>query len=85
MARGTEADEAAHAYERHLAEHDRDRRRAQGAFYTPPELVAWVLDRALPATGSVLDPACGTGHFLVAAARRLGVRAVHGSDLDPDA
>ncbi|WP_436701884.1 HsdM family class I SAM-dependent methyltransferase [Nocardioides sp. BYT-33-1] len=85
MARGTEADEAADAYERHLAENDRDRRRAQGAFYTPPALVAWVLDRALPAAGSVLDPACGTGHFLLAAARRLGVRAVHGSDVDPDA
>ncbi|WGX99259.1 N-6 DNA methylase [Nocardioides sp. L-11A] len=85
MARRTEADEAADAYERHLADHDRDRRRAQGAFYTPPELVAWVLDRALPAAGSVLDPACGTGHFLVAAARRVGVRAVHGSDLDPEA
>ncbi|MBM0123123.1 HsdM family class I SAM-dependent methyltransferase [Pimelobacter simplex] len=85
MARGTGADEAADAYERHLAVHERDRRRAQGSFYTPAELVEWVLDRALPPRGSVLDPACGTGHFLVAAARRLGVRAVHGSDLDPDA
>jgi SAM-dependent methyltransferase len=85
MARGTEADEAAHAYERHLAVNERDRRRAQGSFYTPAELVEWVLDHALPTQGSVLDPACGTGHFLVAAARRLGVRAVHGSDLDPDA
>jgi SAM-dependent methyltransferase len=85
MARTTEADEAADAYERHLATNERDRRRAQGSFYTPAELVEWVLDHALPAQGSVLDPACGTGHFLVAAARRLGVRAVHGSDLDPDA
>lgn len=85
MARGDEADEAAAAYERHLATSERDRRRAQGSFYTPAELVAWTLDRALPRTGSVLDPACGTGHFLVAAARRLGVGAVHGSDLDPEA
>ncbi|MBM7520108.1 HsdM family class I SAM-dependent methyltransferase [Nocardioides nitrophenolicus] len=85
MARGHEADEAATAYERHLAVNDRDRRRAQGSFYTPAELVDWVLDHALPAAGTVLDPACGTGHFLVAAARRLGVRAVHGSDLDPEA
>lgn len=78
---------ASDAYERHLADHERDRRRAQGSFYTPPDLVAWILDRALPGTAgaTVLDPACGTGHFLVAAAERLGVRAVHGSDLDPEA
>lgn len=82
------AEERAAAYERRLAGPERERRRAQGAFYTPPDLVAWILDRALPAAApgvAVLDPACGTGHFLVAAARRLGVRAVHGSDLDPDA
>ncbi|TQK71533.1 MULTISPECIES: class I SAM-dependent DNA methyltransferase [unclassified Nocardioides] len=76
---------ASDAYERHLAEHEPDRRRAQGSFYTPPDLVAWILDRTLPGAASVLDPACGTGHFLVAAAERLGVRAVHGSDLDPEA
>ncbi|WP_377322598.1 class I SAM-dependent DNA methyltransferase [Pimelobacter simplex] len=81
MARATDA------YEQHLADHERDRRRAQGSFYTPPELVGWILDRALPRTpdAAILDPACGTGHFLVAAAERLGVRAVHGSDLDPEA
>ncbi len=59
-----------------------------GAFYTPPSLVDWVLDRALADTGtpSVLDPACGTGNFLLAALRRLGPAAVerlHGVDLDP--
>ncbi|MCX6399403.1 MAG: N-6 DNA methylase [Propionibacteriales bacterium] len=73
------------AYEQELAADRPDDRRRQGAFYTPPELVTWVLDHALPTQGTVLDPACGTGHFLVAAARRLGVRAVHGSDLDPEA
>lgn len=75
----------AQAYERELAAERPDDRRRQGAFYTPPELVAWVLDHALPAQGTVLDPSCGTGHFLVAAARRLGVRAVFGSDLDAEA
>lgn len=73
------------AYERELAADRPDDRRRQGAFYTPPHLVAWVLDHALPQQGTVLDPACGTGHFLVEAARRLGVRAVHGSDLDAEA
>lgn len=82
------AEAAAAAYEERLAQEARDRRRAQGSFYTPAELVTWVLDRALaglPADASVLDPACGTGHFLVAAARRVGVRAVWGSDLDTEA
>lgn len=78
---------AADAHEQALAG-QRDERRRRGAFYTPPDLVEWVLDRALAdlAPGApVLDPACGAGHFLVAAARRVGVRAVHGSDLDPEA
>ncbi|RHW26126.1 methyltransferase domain-containing protein [Nocardioides immobilis] len=74
------------AYEDRLVGELSDERRSRGAFYTPPELVDWILDRALvPGTSTVLDPACGTGHFLVAAARRVGVRAVHGSDLDPEA
>ncbi|CAN5375073.1 hypothetical protein BH09ACT12_BH09ACT12_30600 [soil metagenome] len=76
-----------------------EERQQTGTFYTPAALVAWVLDRALPAGGgnppsrtSVLDPACGAGHFLVAAARRLiarglsadvAVALVHGVDLDP--
>jgi predicted RNA methylase len=75
------------AYEDRLVRELSEERRARGAFYTPPELVDWILDRAVTAgTARVLDPACGTGHFLVATARRLGdVRAVHGSDLDPEA
>jgi SAM-dependent methyltransferase len=87
------AEALATAYEDRLSTELSDERRTRGAFYTPPDLVDWILDRALGvSTGSttkhhrVLDPACGTGHFLVAAARRLGdVRAVHGSDLDPEA
>lgn len=74
------------AYEQELSADRPDERRRRGAFYTPPDLVDWILDRALPGRGGrVLDPACGTGHFLVAAARRIGVAGVHGSDLDPEA
>ncbi|WP_370288144.1 class I SAM-dependent DNA methyltransferase [Nocardioides sp.] len=82
------AELAADEHARRLAREHRTRRRPMGAFYTPDDLVAWVLDRALPTPASgarVLDPACGTGHFLVAAARRVGVAGVHGSDLDADA
>ena len=70
-----------------------DDRRRRGAFFTPPDvataLVAEVVER-----GSVLDPACGGGVFLLAAARRLleaGLtdrgsivrRHLFGADVDP--
>lgn len=47
-----------------------------GIFYTPPHLVDFVLDRVLPWDGKewnlkVLDPACGSGIFLVKAFQRL--------------
>lgn len=67
-------------------------RRSTGSHYTPPALVAPLIQYALEPvlqerlstcqTGEekelailgmkVLDPACGSGHFLLAAARRLG-------------
>lgn len=52
------------------------KRQAQhGAYYTPPEVVDFVLNSILPwgAVGRsrVLDPACGSGIFLVEAYRRL--------------
>ncbi len=60
---------------------DRDDARAQaralGRYYTPPALVDAVLDGALGplrvagARPRVLDPACGDGRFLVAAARSI--------------
>lgn len=62
-------------------------RKTSGAFYTGQELISLILDETLnplidealrdkdPETAilnlTVCDPACGSGHFLVAAARRL--------------
>jgi hypothetical protein len=48
----------------------------EGIFYTPPHLVDLILDRVLPWDSStwdlrVLDPACGSGIFLVKAFQRL--------------
>src|SRR5215213_6977915 len=62
---------------------DPDRRR-RGAWATPPPLVAHVLDHTLdpllrgrPRGGqlTVLDPACGDGRFLTAAAARIAAHA----------
>ena len=75
-------------------------RKAQGSHYTPSELVEYALAEATrgwkPTTDSwrLLDPACGSGNFLVAAARLLAARTrepisrflatrVHGFDIDP--
>lgn len=62
-------------------------RKKSGSYYTPSELIALVLDEALdPLIDeavrdtdaeralldiTVVDPACGSGHFVVAAARRI--------------
>jgi len=53
-----------------------ERARAGGIYYTPPHLVDFVLDRVLPWSGTewdlkILDPACGSGVFLVKAFQRL--------------
>ena len=50
--------------------------RQDGAYYTPPVLVEFVLSRTLTTevlkkTPRVLDPACGSGIFLVEAFRRI--------------
>lgn len=81
-------------HERLMSDHDRTRR---GAWYTPDWLARALVRHALPdrasaARGTVLDPACGGGVFLLAAAQRMcelgvppaeAVRALRGRDLDP--
>jgi N-6 DNA Methylase len=53
-----------------------ERAAQDGIFYTPPHLVDFILDRVLPWVGDnwdlkILDPACGSGIFLVKAFQRL--------------
>jgi hypothetical protein len=50
--------------------------KARGVHYTPPHLVDFLLDAVLPWSGDewnlrILDPACGSGIFLVKAYQRL--------------
>jgi N-6 DNA Methylase len=68
-------------YELFLALESEDTKSDDGAFYTPPFLVDYVLDetdRIEPFTSSsrVLDPAAGSGIFLVGAYRRILERAL---------
>lgn len=65
-------------YERFLAETDEKKKKNAGAFYTPPSLVTLILDEVLPINKKhtnynvkILDPACGSGIFLVESYRRL--------------
>ena len=52
---------------------DADTRKALGEFYTPPEIVSFILDECDykgQRGARLLDPACGAGSFLVAALKR---------------
>ncbi len=69
-----------------------EERKSLGEFYTPDPVIKYILDRVgYRSTNSIegrtlLDPACGSGGFLVEAARRLiGRYKRKGTDLDdPD-
>ena len=59
---------------------DAQRRKQLGAWYTPPELVAAVVNEAVfSGAKSVLDPACGDGRFL----RATDLPQQMGVDIDP--
>lgn len=90
--RAHSADDVACAYEAALPN---EARRSLGAYYTPSPIVEAVLEFALDAlldraahapdpvvqlrSIRVVDPACGSGRFLVAAARRIAGRMVEAS------
>ena len=50
-----------------------DDRRRRGAFFTPPDVAAGLVGHVVRG-GTVVDPACGAGVFLLAAARKEGER-----------
>lgn len=64
--------------ERHRADH----RKSAGVVYTPAELAGFLADQAFKALGStssvrILDPACGDGALLLAAAEVARARGIH--------
>lgn len=58
---------------------NRKEKKEKGQYYTPPEIVNYILDEVGYRTGAgiigtnkrLIDPACGSGSFLVAASKRL--------------
>jgi hypothetical protein len=56
-------------YDRFL---DRKQRKEQGEVYTPPSIARYLLDRlSLAPQGQVIDPACGSGTFLIERYRQV--------------
>jgi len=69
--------------------HVTERGRAEGAYYTPLPLVNFVLNeldrkKTLTKEMTIMDPACGSGAFLVQSYRRLIRKAYPEGDYKPD-
>ena len=56
-----------HIYEVFLEDDQLD----QGIYYTPPKLAQLIIDDTISETGKILDPACGSGMFLILGFRKL--------------
>ncbi len=56
-----------HIYEVFLEDDQLD----QGIYYTPPKLAQLIIDDTIAEEGKVLDPACGSGMFLILAFQKL--------------
>ncbi len=57
---------------------------AQGSYYTPSKIVADALDHMTVPIKTFLDPCCGTGKYLMLAARKFGLppQNIYGFDCD---
>ena len=76
-------------YEEFVTRKDKKKKRKTGTIYTPPHLVDFILDGVLPWNGTdwdlkILDPACGSGIFLVKALQRLVWRWKASEQRKPD-
>ncbi len=57
-------------------------RRRIGAYYTTLDLARAAVSK-IPLRGRILDPCCGSGSFLIAAAEQCGPKNLYALDLDP--
>lgn len=61
-------------------------RKKTGAYYTPKTItdkIAKDLCTSVSATGTFLDPSCGTGSFLLSLAKYIPLSRLYGCDMDP--
>jgi len=79
-------------YEHYMREHDRERQRKEGSFYTPRAIADLMVNASFhalrregkSADARVLDPAAGAGVFLVSAFRQLVMERWVQDDKRPD-
>ena len=73
-----------HLTEKYLSETDLAHRKALGQYFTPKDLRLHLLSK-LPQTRAprILDPACGSGEFLISAGDYFGECTLHGWEIDP--
>src|SRR3989339_338471 len=55
-------------YELNVLEKDR---KVNGSYYTPTNIVAYIIKNTIDNLGTICDPACGSGAFLVESAKFL--------------
>ncbi len=80
------------AYEHYMREHDKERQRKEGSFYTPRAVADLIVNATfhplrrdgLAADAKVLDPASGAGVFIVSAFRRLVIERWQRDGRRPD-
>ncbi|MEE8575726.1 MAG: N-6 DNA methylase, partial [candidate division Zixibacteria bacterium] len=78
------ADQFNHLTEKYLNETNLAHRKALGQYFTPKDLRLHLLSK-LPQTKAprILDPACGSGEFLISAGDYFGECTLHGWEIDP--
>ncbi len=56
-------------------------RKSRGAYFTPTSIVKKLVEN-IKVSGSVIDPCCGTGNFLVQLPENIRLEQIYGNDID---
>ena len=58
-------------------------RKARGAYFTPTKIIKRIINNIKFSCGTILDPCCGTGNFLLQLPTDVKLENIHGNDIDP--